>query len=61
MSDTPHQNGGGFFGTIAVLISWVFTYISSFQMVPFVLSCIVSVMGAINYGIIFYEKYKNRK
>lgn len=46
-----------FFGHLLTGMSWMFTAIKP-EMIPVLLSCITSVMGAVNY---YYSIKKNKK
>ena len=55
-----YQSGGGIYGTLTVLGSWVFTFIASFSAVPLILSSILSVLGIVNYIILIRKHLKNK-
>jgi len=45
------------FGHLFAVMSWMFTAVSP-NMIPIILSCVTSVMGAVNY---YYSIKKNKQ
>jgi hypothetical protein len=58
MSEHNTDASGGYYGSIMLVASWIFTFISSFSVVPMILSSIVSILGAVHYIILIRKNSK---